>query len=456
LELVFQPIFDLQTGRVVAVDTVGARDPERPGVPPRWLLNIAEDLQLGVEFASWVLRRACEDRSAWIRERAERNGPHVVVPIPAQMLNAPDLEARIRACVAQTDTSLAGVAIEIDERILTDAAPQIEAPLRALGEDGLRVYIGGFGKGITSISRVRSVPVDGLKGASSFVEGLPGPADLRLLSALVSLGRAADIAIVAEGITSADHLHALQDIGCPLGMGSLLGGPMNAAGIAGLRNQPFTPDIVHGRTTPARAQEPASDHGPTLPIGIAADTLRISPSTLRRLADDGRIRSTRTAGGHRRFPVSEIRRLGGATLPARPLLRLQPAIHTPRPELADLLLQHGHRLATRAARNMYAGDPGWFARPEARGPLDDWITGIAAAVRHGDQTVLTRICADLSDHAAANGALLLETLTFIAAFLGSVEYTAGRAGTAPEAALDVRRITNAARQAILLHVDNHD
>jgi PAS domain S-box-containing protein len=273
LDLVFQPIFDLETGRVVAVDTVGARDPDRPDVPPRWLLNMAEDLQLGVEFASWVLRHACEERSAWIREGAERNGPHVIVPIPAQMLNAPDVEARIRGCVAEAGACLTGVAIEIDERILTGAAPQIEAPLRALGEDGLRVYIGGFGEGITSISRMRSVPVDGLKGASSFVEGLPGPADLRLLSALVSLGRAADIAIVAEGITSADHLHALQDIGCPLGMGPLLGGRMNAGAIAGLRNRPLTPDVVSGRSTSAPVYEPTSDLGPTLPMGTAADAL---------------------------------------------------------------------------------------------------------------------------------------------------------------------------------------
>jgi excisionase family DNA binding protein len=409
-----------------------------------------------VEFASWLLRRACEARSAWIREPAERNGPHVVVPIPPQMLDAPDFEARIRACVAQADASLAGVAIEIDERILSYAAPQIEAPLRALGEDGLRVYIGGFGQGITSISRVRSVPVDGLKGASTFVKGLPGPADLRLLSALVSLGRAADIAIVAEGITSVDHLHALQDVGCPLGMGPLLGGPMNAEGIADLRNRPFTPDVVSGGSMSAPAHRPTGDLGPTVAMGTAADALGVSPSTLRRLADDGRIRSSRTAGGHRRFPVSEVRRMGGATLRARPLLRLQPAIHTPRPELADLLVEHGLGLAKRAARNMYAGEPGWFARPEARGPVDDWVVGAAAAVRLGDQTVLTRICAELSDRAAGAGALLLETLTFLAVFFGSVEYTIGRAGTAPEAALDVRRIEGAARQAILLHVDGHD
>jgi hypothetical protein len=88
--------------------------------------------------------------------------------------------------------------------------------------------------------------------------------------------------------------------------------------------------------------------------------------------------------------------------------------------------------------------------------VDDWVAGVAAAVRLGDQVLLSRICAELSDRAGGGGALLLETLTFLAMFFGTVEYTIGRAGTAPEAALDVRRIVGAARQAVLLHVDGHD
>ena len=108
------------------------------------------------------------------------------------------------------------------------------------------------------------------------------------------------------------------------------------------------------------------EDGAPMTLQAAAATLAISPSRLRRWADEGRIPAVRTAGGHRRFPLEAVRRLA-AERGVRPIVRPVDPPATPLPLLAQTSCAHGRQMTAAAASAVYReGPPGWFASDSAR------------------------------------------------------------------------------------------
>ena len=108
-------------------------------------------------------------------------------------------------------------------------------------------------------------------------------------------------------------------------------------------------------------------------LQAAAATLSISPSRLRRWADEGRITAIRTAGGHRRFPLEAVRRLA-AERGVRPHVRPVEPPTTAAAGARPAVRAHGRQMAAAAAAAVYRdGPPGWFATDGAAGELDEWL-----------------------------------------------------------------------------------
>ena len=118
-------------------------------------------------------------------------------------------------------------------------------------------------------------------------------------------------------------------------------------------------------------------------LQVAAATLGITTSKLRRWADSGRIESVRTPGGHRRFPVEAVRGLATEHR-ARPVVRPLEPPSGPLPELARLLAQHGRRLAQTATTALYDGGPtGWFGTPQADADRSEWLMALVRSSHSG-------------------------------------------------------------------------
>ena len=188
----------------------------------------------------------------------------------------------------------------------------------------------------------------------------------------------------------------------------------------------FDPAVVeafgaldHG-TLVTRAEQPgpgpaASSPPLTVSLSEAAQALAVSPATLRRWGDTGRIAVTRTAGGHRRFPVSEIRRLrasraGPASASVRPAAPPAHAI----PTLSDVLGRRCADVRAGAARALYGERlTGWFGSAEARGPIDNWLRALASACLQGKYDTGVEATAALSRRAELAGTSLLERHSFV-------------------------------------------
>ena len=150
-------------------------------------------------------------------------------------------------------------------------------------------------------------------------------------------------------------------------------------------------------------------------LSHAAEALGISPSTLRRWADAGRIDFVRTSGGHRRFPAREVLRLKshGADPSAARVRPIAPPTR-PLPALARLVAGSGVELAGDAAAALYGRGPGgWFGSEEAEAHLHRWVHTVALACLSGAGRQAVSASLAMLHRSELAGASLLERYLFV-------------------------------------------
>ena len=242
----FQPIFDLRTGTVVATEAlVRWRHPERGMVPPDDFIRVAEETGVILALGKQVLRKACSSTLRW-QARHQRETPlWVSVNISARQLQQPLFVEEVIDIVNRAGLRPNALVLELTESMVLEDAAMSIAKLHALRRAGVRIAIDDFGTGYSSLSYLRRLPVDILKIAKPFVDDLDMPQDEGdFARAIVGIGAALRMDMIAEGIESVDQLRVLRDLGCRLGQGFHLSRPVTAE----------TMDTVldSGRLTPDR------------------------------------------------------------------------------------------------------------------------------------------------------------------------------------------------------------
>ena len=189
-----------------------------------------------------------------------------------------------------------------------------------------------------------------------------------------------------------------------------------------------------GRSRAARRRAEAS-----LSLGQVAQALRISTTTARRWADDGRLGATRTAGGHRRFAASEVRRLLAER--GRPQVAPTEAPRRALPGLARLVESHGAALADLSWRGLY-GDlrSGFFVDPEGVAAAERWIGALSSAAATANYEMLHQATSALMRAAERGGASLLERHLALERFCETVARALARRSCPREEIIAVRRL----------------
>ena len=207
---------------------------------------------------------------------------------------------------------------------------------------------------------------------------------------------------------------------------------------------------IHERYAPAPEEQPMMlPEDRQITLQAAAATLAISPSRLRRWADEGRIPSVRTAGGHRRFSLAAVRRMA-AESGVRPTVRPVEPPGEPLPVLAETLRAHGRQLAAAAAAAIYReGPPGWFASEAASDHLHDWMTDLGAGCESGVYTGALQATASLMTRSHGHAATLLERHAFLERFGQVCVRTLVRTGAEREEVAGARRLFASLQQALL-------
>ena len=223
----YQPIVELETGRIVATEAlVRWEHPVRGLVPPSEFVPLAEETGLIAPIGHHVLREACLQLRAW--EDAEPGGapPRVHVNLSVAELHDPGLVHRIRAVIDEAGIRPANLVLEITETQLLEDPAASTRRLAQLRELGVRVALDDFGTGYSSLSYLHSLPLDILKVAKPFVDGLMGGGrESTFVVMILDLARALGLQVIAEGIESAEQVAVLRDLQTELGQGYYLGRP---------------------------------------------------------------------------------------------------------------------------------------------------------------------------------------------------------------------------------------
>jgi EAL domain-containing protein (putative c-di-GMP-specific phosphodiesterase class I) len=139
----------------------------------------------------------------------------VSVNISARQLSALDLDGVVRDALTANGLEPARLVLEITEGVLMDDVVFFSAALSAIRSTGVKVAIDDFGTGYSSLAYLEQFPVDVLKIDQCFVAGLPGDAYHRaVVRAVVDIGQALNLSVVAEGVESEAQAEALLSLGC--------------------------------------------------------------------------------------------------------------------------------------------------------------------------------------------------------------------------------------------------
>ncbi len=211
--------------------------PERGLLKPAQFISIAEESGLIVPIGEWVLEQACRQAVAW-RDRGQRGDEPLRISVnlsPRQVLRS-NVVAAVRRVLRTTGLEPELLELEITERTLIDEGEAVTLALRELKEVGVRLVLDDFGTGYSSLSYLKRFTIDALKIDRAFISGLCSSesGDGAIVNAIVSMARALDVDVTAEGVETAEQLSRLRENGCPYAQGHLFSPPLPPEQLGGL------------------------------------------------------------------------------------------------------------------------------------------------------------------------------------------------------------------------------
>ncbi|MBA2581706.1 MAG: EAL domain-containing protein [Thermoleophilaceae bacterium] len=223
----YQPKVEISTGEIFGVEAlVRWQHPDRGLLGPGEFIALAEETSLIVPLGAWVLREALRQGREWRSRHAAAARLTMAVNLSAHQLARGDLCDVVSDSLEQAGVDPALLCLEITESVAMEEAEATIAALRRLRDLGVRLAIDDFGSGYSSLSYLRSFPVDILKIDRSFVQGLGRDRrNASIAGAIVSLAHALDLTAIAEGVETEAQLAELRGLGCDVAQGFLFARP---------------------------------------------------------------------------------------------------------------------------------------------------------------------------------------------------------------------------------------
>jgi diguanylate cyclase (GGDEF)-like protein/PAS domain S-box-containing protein len=227
----FQPIVDLETGRIVGFEALARwLHPDRGLLPPSDFLPLAEETGLLVDLGTAMLRNSLAQLARWRAAGLPAASGFISVNVGTRQLIDPAFHSLVAGLLAETGIDAHSVWLEITETALLADVKAVTVSLRELRNLGLHLAVDDFGTGYSSLTYLKRFPVESIKIDRAFVNGLGIEADdTTIVDAVIKLGQALGLAVVAEGIETPLQLARLRELGCNRGQGYLFGRPRPAA-----------------------------------------------------------------------------------------------------------------------------------------------------------------------------------------------------------------------------------
>ncbi len=232
LSLDLQPQFLTQSGALVGFEALLRwHCPKRGLVSPAQFIPVAEETGLIIEVDKWVLMRACHllAQFNWI--------PRMAVNISARAICQPLMVSQVRSAMLEIGVSPSRLELEVTETALIHDLNRALHNLRQIKALGITIAMDDFGTGYSSLSLLSSFPFDRIKVDGSFIQltGNNERADA-IFKAVIGLGSALRVPVLAEGVETAQQLQFARASGCEELQGFHFGRPIADRGLADLHD----------------------------------------------------------------------------------------------------------------------------------------------------------------------------------------------------------------------------
>ena len=265
LQLHFQPIVDLQRGRILGTEAlVRWNHPTRGLVPPFEFIPLAEEIGMILPIGQWVLREACSWTRAWQEQsnvdskvlsnaqpleagvlhapqsgvaktigtaaaRGTLSPMTVSVNLSARQFVQPNLAEQVAQVLRETELPAGSLVLEITETVVMEDVTATVGQLEALKKLGVQLAVDDFGTGYSSLSYLEKFPLDILKIDRAFVNRIGERGErLAIVQAICNLGYALGMRVTAEGLETGAQVSQLRRIGCKAGQGFYFSRPIPA------------------------------------------------------------------------------------------------------------------------------------------------------------------------------------------------------------------------------------
>jgi len=233
--LFYQPKFDAIDSHMIGVEALLRWEhPERGMVSPDQFIPMAEKSGLIIAIGEWVLIEACRQMRIWYD--AGHVDWKVAVNLSALQFSHEYLIDAVKNALAQFNLPASSLMLEITESTAMQDVNNTQEILQRITELGVDISIDDFGTGYSSLLYLKRFPASELKIDRAFISNLEGGADdAAIVSAIIALGHTLNLRIVAEGVETEIQQEFLRQLGCDTLQGFLLGRPVPADKVTGVR-----------------------------------------------------------------------------------------------------------------------------------------------------------------------------------------------------------------------------
>jgi diguanylate cyclase (GGDEF)-like protein len=229
-EVFYQPLLEANAGGLVGFEALLRwKHPVRGVVPPAEFIPIAEEIGLIHEIGAWVLKQACTDAMGWAPEL------RVAVNLSPVQFTKSTLLDNVRVALESSGLAAHRLELEITESTLMQDSEATLDTLHKLRARGTRISMDDFGTGYSSLSYLRLFPFDKIKIDRSFIKAMAqDEGSIEIIRAVIGLGRALHIKVLAEGVETGEQWDMLRSEGCDELQGYFFSKPRPLAEIGSL------------------------------------------------------------------------------------------------------------------------------------------------------------------------------------------------------------------------------
>jgi EAL domain-containing protein (putative c-di-GMP-specific phosphodiesterase class I) len=223
----YQPQINLKTGEIASVEAlIRWKHPTKGEISPYEFIPVAEETGLIVQIGQWVLQQACME----IQELNNLTGKslRVAINLSSRQFEDPDLVNIVGNALSASGLHAKNLEIEVTESMLMHDMNSAICQLNKIKSTGSTLTIDDFGSGYSSLSYLKSLPVDTLKIDQSFVYDIPEDLSaMEIASAVIAIAHKLNLRVVAEGVENIDQRDFLVINGCDYAQGYFFSRPLS-------------------------------------------------------------------------------------------------------------------------------------------------------------------------------------------------------------------------------------